>query len=991
MKNSTTNVFIVQAQNAFNDNAVKFTIMGLALALASGTALGDSIQHILSGLLAVPFILLAPLAGYLSDRYSKRSVMIGCSIAQLFIFVWIAVAVYMGDIPWVIAGFGMLSVQSTIFSPAKMGILKELVGSEKLASINGIMQMGTMLAILAGMWLGGQWFDARLAADPEHPIHAALLPIIVIGAISIIPLILSFRLKRTPAHPDVPFRTGILFSHFADIRHIFDKRPLRLTSIGVAFYWFIAYFLGTVIVGFGLELFPDTSVGGASGASAEMTVLIGIGLIFGSVCVSALSKQGTELGMVPLGGAGIGIAFLMIGLAPAGSGFFRLGLGTVGFASAFWLIPLQAHLQDLASERERGRILAGVNLLDSLVGLSAVGLDFGLKAAGLTAGQRTLCLLPVIIVATLYVARLQHQNVIRFVTQGLLRLVYSIKTTGLEKLPHHSQGALLLPNHISYVDALILCAAIPRQIRFVIYDHFMAVKWLAPGLRFFNVIPIDIKNSKDAIRATNEALAAGHTVCIFPEGQLTRTGFLHEILRGYQLMARKAEAPIYPVYMDGVWGSIFSFAGGRFFKKTPRQIPYRVSVQIGDALTPAEATPKAVRESLTSLSAKALSERPAIDQTLASALVHSLRQKPWQHILENGATGEHYRAATLLSIAAALGERWSDDGEAPLQGNRIAILLAPSPGAILAHLGVLLAGKTPIAVPLDNPVGPDAMADILTDHQITSLIGAPLLQDALADSHAFPEHVIDFASELKSLPPENVFKRLLATVFAPKILIPKNKTPDEETVGYLNLTQPPTLSLKEAPPAHTLITLTSRQFLANQAQIGDTNTFLPGDRLFSRAPLASAPGLAFTLFGPLLHRIYSITLPLKAEPEEISALNPTVLIDAGDLDMDTAPRLHLVFGSHITDEDAPHRLPGLAHGSTGIILALSQPHPPTPTDTAKDQFGHAQDSRGHLLQGFAVTTENPTEPPLKISGAPLCGETLLPATEDKSGFIYLQT
>ena len=991
MKNSTTKVFIVQAQNAFNDNAVKFTIMGLALALASGTALGDSIQHILSGLLAVPFILLAPLAGYLSDRYSKRSVMIGCSIAQLLIFIWIGAAVYLGDIPWVIAGFGMLSVQSTIFSPAKMGILKELVGSEKLASVNGIMQMGTMLAILAGMWLGGQWFDARLEAEPDHPIHAALFPIIVIGAISLIPLFLSFQLKRTPAHPDVAFRPGILVSHFADIRHIFRKRALRLTSIGVAFYWFIAYFLGTVIVGFGLELFPDTAIGGASGASAEMTVLIGIGLILGSVCVSALSKHGTELGMVPLGGIGIAIGFLLIGLAPAGSGLFRLGLGAVGFASAYWLVPLNAHLQDLASEKERGRVLAGVNLLDSIVGLSAVGIDFGLKAAGFTAGQRTLFLLPVIIAATLYVARLQHQNVIRFITQGLLRIVYRIKTTGLEKLPHHSQGTLLLPNHISYVDSLILCAAIPRQIRFVIFDHFMGVKWLVPALRFFDVIPINIKNSKDAIRATNQALAEGHTVCIFPEGQLTRTGFLHELQRGYQLMARKADVPIYPVYMDGLWGSIFSFAQGHFFKKKPRQIPFRISVHIGDALTSDEATPKAVRESITALSAKALSERPAIDQTLASALVRSLRKKPWQHILENGATGEHYRSATLLSISASLGERWSDDGDAPLQGDRIAILLAPSPGAILAHLGVILAGKTPIAVPLDNPVGPDAMAKILEEHQITTLIGAPLLQDALADSHAFPEHLTDFASELKSLPTDDVFKRLLATVFAPKLLIPKNKTPDEETVGYLNLTQPPTLHLKEAPPAHTLITLTSRQLLANQAQISDTNTFLPGDRLFSRAPLASAPGFAFTLYGPLLNRIYSITLPLKAEPEEISALNPTVLVDAGDVDMDTAPRLHLVFGSHITDEDAPHRLPGLAHGSTGIILALSQPHPITPTDTAKDQEGHVENSRGHILQGFAVSAENPTEPPLKISGPALAGETLLPATEDDAGFIYLQT
>lgn len=374
----------MQTQNAFNDNFVKMVLIGLGLAVAQGQAvfgidLGENIQFILTALIPVPFILGAPIAGWISDRFSKKSVIVGCLVFQLAIFVLIWVSLVQRQVVWAIFGYFLLAVQSTLFSPAKQGILKELVGSARLGFANGLMQMLATVGILAGIGVGGKWFDLRLAgyhvergADSANAWMAANLPVVVIGLGCALPLLLSLGIERTPAHPDKKFTQRIWFRHFQHLGLLMRRPALRGVALRIAFYWFVANVIALVFVAFGIELFPDLEKGGAAGATSDMMLCLGVGLILGSTLVSVLSRKRILLKLIPFGAWGMTAGLVGIGLLEPLSWPFKLSIGLVGFASGFFLIPLAAWLQDEAPEEERGRIIAASNLLNSLTGILAI-------------------------------------------------------------------------------------------------------------------------------------------------------------------------------------------------------------------------------------------------------------------------------------------------------------------------------------------------------------------------------------------------------------------------------------------------------------------------------------------------------------------------------------------------------------------------------------------------------------------------------------------
>lgn len=409
---SLSAVLWVQAQNAFNDNFVKIVLIGVAMAVARGSFIGDRIEHILTALIPIPFILLAPIAGYFSDRYSKRQVIWLCVVAQLAIFIFIAVCVVGRNVPLAVFGFFLLAVQSTLFSPAKQGILKELVGSERLGLANGLMQMLTMVGILAGMWLGGIWFDFLLekynalsGVSPGNAWRAALLPIIFIGATCLVPLALSRIIEPTPSHPDTSYSHRIWVLHFVDLRYLFSHRKIRIVALMIAFYWFVANFVGISTVVFARDLFPDAAEGGITSAASVMMAYIGVGLMIGSTLVSILSRKHLRIGLAPLGGLCMAANLAGIGWISPGTLPWHLCLGALGFFSGFFLVPLSAILQDLPAAEHRGRVLAAANLLASLAGIIAISLSFGFRHFGLSPSAQILLLVVPMVLAALYVIR----------------------------------------------------------------------------------------------------------------------------------------------------------------------------------------------------------------------------------------------------------------------------------------------------------------------------------------------------------------------------------------------------------------------------------------------------------------------------------------------------------------------------------------------------------------------------------------------------------
>ncbi len=406
---SLIGVLIVQAQNAFNDNFVKFVLIGLAMVVAADSPVGENVEFILTALIPAPFILFAPVAGWISDRFSKQRVILWCVVGQIMLFLLIGGAVWYRMIGVAIVGFFLLAVQSTIFSPAKQGILKELVGTNKLSFANGLMSMLTMVGILGGMIVSGRWFDAllkkyntELGVLTDNAWKAAFLPILGVGLFSLVALILCFVVKRTPNFPERKFTNSLWFQHVVDLKEIFRDRVLRTTALFITFYWFVANFLGLSFVAFARVLFPDATREGRLTATTNMMMSVGIGLMLGSLLVSFLSKNRIRLPLVPIGGFGMGLGFLLVWLLPVGSPGWYGSLALVGFSSGFFVVPLNAYLQDMADESKRGTVIAALNLMTSFSGIIAIGVGFLLKTIGLTPSQQLLVFaLPMLVVTFL--------------------------------------------------------------------------------------------------------------------------------------------------------------------------------------------------------------------------------------------------------------------------------------------------------------------------------------------------------------------------------------------------------------------------------------------------------------------------------------------------------------------------------------------------------------------------------------------------------------
>src|SRR6266403_1662882 len=282
------------------------------------------------------------------------------------------------------------------------------------------------------------------------------------------------------------------------------------------------------------------------------------------------------------------------------------------------------------------------------------------------------------------------ERALNFFGRPLVRTFYRVRALGLETLPEG--GFLLLPNHITWVDALVLQLACPRPIRYIIDQEFYHKPFLKPFLSTVGCIPIDSRKARSAIRVATEQIAAGEIVCLFPEGQLTRSGTLLRLRRGYELIAQHANAPVVPVWLDRLWGSVFSFQGGKFFAKWPKEIPYRVTVAFGKPLEAKAAGIATVREELLKLGEFCYSRRPSLDRHLAEECLRGLKKRQFATAVIDGIDQSKLSRAKLLGAAAALSrflrKKFSDE--------RMAIVLPASKGSMVANLAVALAGKVPV-------------------------------------------------------------------------------------------------------------------------------------------------------------------------------------------------------------------------------------------------------------------------------------------------------
>lgn len=636
-------MIVQQTQNAFNDKMAQFILIPLAGAVAfrmplpGGAELG--VESAAGLMITLPFVLLAPIAGWLSDRYSKRDVMLASAVLQLIVLLWICGAVWIRNLPLALCGFFMLAVQSAFFSPAKIGINKELVGSRHLGFATSMQQMTAMLAILVGQIVAGWLFDRRyqeLGASPSHAWQAALGPMVVLTLFAAPALLLAWIIPRVPAQGSEPFKVKVTVSHFVHLADLWREAPLRRGSLGVAFFWGFGGFINL----WSVKLAKEISGGGEGFGtlSSMFMAAASLGMAAGFGSSSFLLRRRIELGWVPLAGLAMTVSAMALAYCPVGSAagylnlletnpisfifhspgetLFLTVLGLLAFSSAIFLAPLNAWMQDHYPPAKRGELQAAVNLQDCLAGILAVAViamfEIATKALGVAplAGFRMqmIFISAACLIATILIIRVLPADFIRVIGVGLIRMIYRIRTAHPERLPA-TGGVLLLPNHVTYADAFFISAACPRPVRFVMDEAFTASTAIRVFTGIFATVNIRRDQPLEAIRIIIRSLKNGEAVCLFPEGQLTRTGALSTLQRGFELIAKKAGHPLIPVWCDGSWGSVFSFERNRFFRKAPHHLRYGITVAFGQTIDPEHAEIQSVRHGMLAASSDAVARR----------------------------------------------------------------------------------------------------------------------------------------------------------------------------------------------------------------------------------------------------------------------------------------------------------------------------------------------------------------------------------------------
>ena len=378
-------MIVQQTQNAFNDKMAQFILIPL------GGAVGCAVESAAGLMIALPFVLFAPIAGWLSDRFSKRDVMVGSALLQVLVLGAICAAILAQNLPLALGGFFALAVQAAFFSPAKLGINKELLGSKHLGFATGFQQMTAMLAMLAGQIVAGWLFDHRyhaLGGSPATAWKAALIPMLVLTALSTPAVAMAWVIPRVPAQGGGgKFSLKLSVSHFLNLSDLWRDRPLRLASFGVAFFWGFAAYINLWSV-----KLAKVMTGGGEGfgsLSSMFMAAASLGMAGGFGCASFLLRKRIELGWVPVAGVAMTLAAFALVWIPSGGMLFLGALMLLAFFSALFLAPLNAWMQDRYPAQKRGELQAAANLQDCFAGILAVLLvtafEAGAKALGVNA------------------------------------------------------------------------------------------------------------------------------------------------------------------------------------------------------------------------------------------------------------------------------------------------------------------------------------------------------------------------------------------------------------------------------------------------------------------------------------------------------------------------------------------------------------------------------------------------------------------------------
>jgi 1-acyl-sn-glycerol-3-phosphate acyltransferase len=605
--------FGVQFLGAFNDNVFKQAlVILLAYQTASFTTMSsDTLQNVAQALFILPFFLFSATAGQIADKYEKSTLITITVTIELAVMALGAVGLFTQDLRLLLGALFLGGVQSALFGPVKYAILPQMLNETEIVGGNGMVEMGTSIAILLGMVYGG-W----MITQPGWGVAGVAVSAMAFAAAGI--ALSRFIPKSPPPAPELRINWNPLTETWRNLRFTAQNRTVWNSILGISWFWFY----GAMFI----TQFPNLSrnvLGAAEHVVTLLLVVFSVGIGAGSLACERLSGKKVEIGLVPFGSIGLTLFGIDLWLAAEGHALhapqtllefardpthWRMlaDLALLGIFGGFYIVPLYALVQTRSDPAHRSRIIAGNNILNAAFIVAAAAIAIGLFAAGLTIPQLILVTALLNAAVAVYIFRLVPEFLMRFLVWMLVHSVYRLEKTGLERIPDEGP-ALIVANHVSFVDALVIAAAVRRPVRFVMDHRIFGIPVLNFVFRTSKAIPIasakdDAEMMERAFAEVAQALREGDIVCIFPEGRITDTGEIVPFRPGVKRVLEETPVPVVPMALRGLWGSFFSRRGGSAMTQPWRLRPFaKIGLAVGEPVAAAAASPEGLQAAVQAL------------------------------------------------------------------------------------------------------------------------------------------------------------------------------------------------------------------------------------------------------------------------------------------------------------------------------------------------------------------------------------------------------
>ncbi len=605
--------FVTQFLGAFNDNVFK---NALIILIAFQVAVADPAQvntliNISAGLFVLPFFLFSATAGQLADKYEKSHLMRWIKLLEIIIMLGAALGFLLGNVTLLISLLFLMGCQSTLFGPVKYSILPQHLAPEELIGGNGWVQMGTFLAILTGTMVGGILIAIRDSG--------AWMVGVTVVAVAALGFLTSLFIPRARADaPELRINWNPLTSTWPIINFTRGNRTVFLSVLGISWFWFLgATYLAQ------LPNYTKLALGGDEHVVTLLLTLFAFGIGAGSLLCERLSGRRVELGLVPFGSIGltlfgVDLYFAVTPITPdaplvgtleflGGAGNWRIAADILlmGMFGGFYIVPLYALVQQRSAPSHRSRVIACNNIINALFMVLSAVLAIVFLGLGLSIPQFLLLTALFNAAVAIYIFTLVPEFLMRFIVWILVNLVYRLKARGLEHIPDEGP-VVVVCNHVSFMDALVIIGSCRRPIRFVMDHQIFKIPVLSFVFRTAGAIPIaPARENPEILEGAYDQVAryleAGEVVGIFPEGRLTEDGEIGPFKTGIERIIQRTPAPVVPMALRGLWGSFFSRRHGPAMRHFPRRFWSRIELVVGEPVPPEQATSARLREQVMEL------------------------------------------------------------------------------------------------------------------------------------------------------------------------------------------------------------------------------------------------------------------------------------------------------------------------------------------------------------------------------------------------------